>query len=436
MSLQVEKMEKNMAKLTIEVAAEDLEKAMQNAYQKAKGRISIPGFRKGKAPRKMIEQMYGKGVFLEDAVNALIPEHYSKALAECELEIVSQPTIDITQAEPGKAFIFTAEVAVKPEVTLGDYKGVEVPKTEITVTDEDVEAELKKEQEKNSRTISVEDRAAQLNDIVTIDFEGSVDGVPFDGGQATEYPLTLGSNTFIPGFEEQLVGAKVGDDVDVKVTFPEEYQAKELAGKEAIFKCAVKKIEAKELPELDDDFAKDVSEFDTLAEYKEHVKTNLEDKKADEAKRAKEDAAVDKAIENAQMDIPEAMVQLQIEELLNNFISRLQQQGLSIDQYYQFTGSDRAAMEEQLRPQAMKTIQTRLVLEKVAEVEDIQISDEKVNEEIAKMAEAYKMTAEKLNELMGDYEKEQMKKDLAVQEAVTLLADAAKVTEVVENKEA
>ena len=429
-------MEKNMAKLTIEVAAEDLEKAMQNAYQKAKGRISIPGFRKGKAPRKMIEQMYGKGVFLEDAVNALIPEHYSKALAECELEIVSQPTIDITQAEPGKAFIFTAEVAVKPEVTLGDYKGVEVPKTEITVTDEDVEAELKKEQEKNSRTISVEDRAAQLNDIVTIDFEGSVDGVPFDGGQATEYPLTLGSNTFIPGFEEQLVGAKVGDDVDVKVTFPEEYQAKELAGKEAIFKCAVKKIEAKELPELDDDFAKDVSEFDTLAEYKEHVKTNLEDKKANEAKRAKEDAAVDKVIENAQMDIPEAMVQLQIEELLNNFISRLQQQGLSIDQYYQFTGSDRAAMEEQLRPQAMKTIQTRLVLEKVAEVEDIQISDEKVNEEIAKMAEAYKMTAEKLNELMGDYEKEQMKKDLAVQEAVTLLADAAKVTEVVENKEA
>ena len=246
MSLQVEKMEKNMAKLTIEVAAEDLEKAMQNAYQKAKGRISIPGFRKGKAPRKMIEQMYGKGVFLEDAVNALIPEHYSKALAECELEIVSQPTIDITQAEPGKAFIFTAEVAVKPEVTLGDYKGVEVPKTEITVTDEDVEAELKKEQEKNSRTISVEDRAAQLNDIVTIDFEGSVDGVPFDGGQATEYPLTLGSNTFIPGFEDQLVGANTGDHVEVKVTFPEEYQAKELAGKEAVFQCDVKKVEAKE----------------------------------------------------------------------------------------------------------------------------------------------------------------------------------------------
>jgi trigger factor len=426
MSLQVEKMEKNMAKLTIEVAAEDLEKAMQNAYQKAKGRISIPGFRKGKAPRKMIEQMYGKGVFLEDAVNALIPEHYSKALAECELEIVSQPTIDITQAEPGKAFIFTAEVAVKPEVTLGDYKGVEVPKTEITVTDEDVEAELKKEQEKNSRTISVEDRAAQLNDIVTIDFEGSVDGVPFDGGQATEYPLTLGSNTFIPGFEEQLVGAKVGDDVDVKVTFPEEYQAKELAGKEAIFKCAVKKIEAKELPELDDDFAKDVSEFETLAEYKEHVKTNLEDKKANEAKRAKEDAAVDKAIENAQMDIPEAMLMTQCRQMLDDFSRRMQSQGLSMDQYFQFTGMTADKMMEDMKPQALKRIQTRLVLEKVAEVENIQPTEEEVNEEISKMAEAYKMEADKLKELLGERELEQMKKDMAVQKAVTVIADAAK----------
>ena len=426
MSLQVEKMEKNMAKLTIEVAAEDLEKAMQNAYQKAKGRISIPGFRKGKAPRKMIEQMYGKGVFLEDAVNALIPEHYSKALAECDLEIVSQPTIDITQAEPGKALIFTAEVATKPEVTLGDYKGVEVPKTEITVTDEDVEAELKKEQEKNSRTISVEDRAAQLNDIVTIDFEGSVDGVPFDGGQATEYPLTLGSNTFIPGFEEQLVGAKVGDDVDVKVTFPEEYQAKELAGKEAIFKCAVKKIEAKELPELDDDFAKDVSEFDTLAEYKEHVKTNLEDKKANEAKRAKEDAAVDKAIENAQMDIPEAMLQTQCRQMLDDFSRRMQSQGLSMDQYFQFTGMTADKMMEDMKPQALKRIQTRLVLEKVAEVENIQPTEEEVNEEISKMAEAYKMEADKLKELLGERELEQMKKDMAVQKAVTVIADAAK----------
>ena len=426
MSLQVEKMEKNMAKLTIEVSAEDVEKAMQSAYQKAKGRISIPGFRKGKAPRKMIEQMYGKGVFLEDAVNALIPEHYSKALGECELEIVSQPKIDLVQTEPGKALIFTAEVAVKPEVTLGEYKGVEVPKSEIEVTDEEVDAEVKKEQEKNSRTINVEDRAAQLNDIVTIDFEGSVDGVPFDGGQATEYPLTLGSNTFIPGFEDQLVGAKVGDDVDVKVTFPEEYQAKELAGKEAIFKCAVKKIEAKELPELDDDFAKDVSEFDTLAEYKEHVKTNLVEKKENEAKHAKEDAAVDKIIENAQMDIPEAMLETQCRQMLDDFSRRMQSQGLSMDQYFQFTGMTAEKMMEDMKPQALKRIQTRLVLEKVAEVENIQPTEEEVNEEISKMAEAYKMEADKLKELLGERELEQMKKDMAVQKAVTLLADAAK----------
>ena len=426
MSLQVEKMEKNMAKLTIEVSAEDVEKAMQSAYQKAKGRISIPGFRKGKAPRKMIEQMYGKGVFLEDAVNALIPEHYSKALGECELEIVSQPKIDLVQTEPGKALIFTAEVAVKPEVTLGEYKGVEVPKSEIEVTDEEVEAEVKKVQEKNSRTINVEDRAAQLNDIVTIDFEGSVDGVPFDGGQATEYPLTLGSNTFIPGFEDQLVGAKVGDDVDVKVTFPEEYQAKELAGKEAIFKCAVKKIEAKELPELDDDFAKDVSEFDTLAEYKEHVKTNLVEKKENEAKHAKEDAAVDKIIENAQMDIPEAMLETQCRQMLDDFSRRMQSQGLSMDQYFQFTGMTAEKMMEDMKPQALKRIQTRLVLEKVAEVENIQPTEEEVNEEISKMAEAYKMEADKLKELLGERELEQMKKDMAVQKAVTLVADAAK----------
>ena len=426
MSLQVEKMEKNMAKLTIEVSAEDVEKAMQSAYQKAKGRISIPGFRKGKAPRKMIEQMYGKGVFLEDAVNALIPEHYSKALGECELEIVSQPKIDLVQTEPGKALIFTAEVAVKPEVTLGEYKGVEVPKSEIEVTDEEVDAEVKKEQEKNSRTINVEDRAAQLNDIVTIDFEGSVDGVPFDGGQATEYPLTLGSNTFIPGFEDQLVGAKVGDDVDVKVTFPEEYQAKELAGQEAIFKCAVKKIEAKELPELDDDFAKDVSEFDTLAEYKEHVKTNLVEKKENEAKHAKEDAAVDKIIENAQMDIPEAMLETQCRQMLDDFSRRMQSQGLSMDQYFQFTGMTAEKMMEDMKPQALKRIQTRLVLEKVAEVENIQPTEEEVNEEISKMAEAYKMEADKLKELLGERELEQMKKDMAVQKAVTLVADAAK----------
>ncbi len=426
MSLQVEKLEKNMAKLTIEVPAEDLENAMQKAYLKAKNRITIPGFRKGKAPRKMIEHMYGKGVFLEDAANALIPEHYSKALEECELEIVSQPEIDVTQAEPGKAFIFTAEVAVKPEVTLGEYKGLEVPKSEIEVTDEEVAAELKKEQEKNSRTITVEDRGAENGDIVTIDFEGFIDGTAFEGGKGTDYPLTLGSGSFIPGFEDQLIGAKAEDHVEVNVTFPEEYQAAELAGKAAVFQCDVKKVETKELPELDDDFAQDVSEFDTLAEYKDDIKKNLTEKKEKEARTAKENAAVDKAIENAQMEIPDAMINTQISQMLDDFSRRMQAQGLTMEQYFQFTGMTADKMREEMKPQALKRIQTRLVLEKIAETENIQPTDDEVNEEISKMAEMYKMEADKLKELLGDRELEQMKKDMAVQKAVTLVADEAK----------
>ena len=399
---------------------------MQAAYQKAKGRISLPGFRKGKAPRKMIEQMYGKGIFLEDAANALIPEHYSKAVEECELEIVSQPEIAVTQAEPGKTFIFTAEVAVKPEVTLGEYTGVEVPKSETEVTDEDVEAELKKEQEKNSRTVTVEDRGAENGDITTIDFEGFVDGEAFEGGKGTDYPLTLGSGSFIPGFEDQLVGSKAGDHVEVKVTFPEEYQAKELAGKEAVFQCDVKKVEAKELPELDDDFAQDASEFDTLAEYKEDIKKNLTEKKEKEARAAKENAAVDKAIENAEMEIPDAMVATQTRQMLDDFARRMQSQGLTMEQYFQFTGMTAEKMQEEMKPQALKRIQTRLVLEKIAEVENIQPTQEEVDEEISKMAEAYKMEADKIKELLGDRELEQMKKDMAVQKAVTLVADEAK----------
>ena len=426
MSLQVEKMEKNMAKLTIEVSAEELDKAMQNAYLKARGKISIPGFRKGKAPRKMIEQMYGKGIFLEDAANALIPEHYSKALEECDLEIVSQPEIDVTQAEPGKAFIFTAEVAVKPEVTLGEYKGVEVPKSETEVTDEDIDAEIKKEQEKNSRTVTVEDRGAENGDITTIDFEGFVDGVAYEGGKGTDYPLTLGSGSFIPGFEDQLVGAKAGDHVEVNVTFPEEYQAAELAGKAAVFQCDVKKVETKELPELDDDFAQDVSEFDTLAEYREDVKKNLTEKKEKEARAAKENAAVDKAIENAEMEIPDAMINTQVRQMMNDFASRMQSQGLTMEQYFQFTGMTAEKMQEEMKPQALKRIQTRLVLEKIAETENIEVSEDEVNEEIGKMAEMYKMEADKLKELLGDRELEQMKKDMAVQKAVTLVADEAK----------
>ena len=425
MSLQVEKLEKNMAKLTIEVSAEDLDKAMEKAYQKQKSRISLPGFRKGKAPRKMIESMYGKGVFMEDAVNSLVPQEYSKAIADCDLEIVSQPEINVTQMEPGKALIFTADVATKPEVTLGDYKGVEVPKTEIAVTDEEVDAEVKKEQDKNSRTVVVEDRAAANGDITTIDFEGFVDGVAFDGGKGSDYALTLGSGTFIPGFEDQLVGANTGDHVEVKVTFPEEYQAKELAGKEAVFQCDVKKIETKEVPELDDEFAKDVSEFDTLAEYKEDVKKNLTEKKEKEARTAKENAAVDKAIENAQMDIPELMVQSQSRQMMDDFARRMQQQGLSMEQYFQFTGQSMDKMMEDMKPQALKRIQTRLVLEKVAEVENIQPSEEEITEEIQKMADAYKMEADKIREAIGEDGIEQLKKDLSVQKAVTLVADAA-----------
>ena len=425
MSLQVEKLEKNMAKLTIEVSAEDLDKAMEKAYQKQKSRISLPGFRKGKAPRQMIESMYGKGVFMEDAVNSLVPQEYTKALGECDLEIVSQPEINVTQMEPGKALIFTADVAVKPEVTLGDYKGVEVPKSEIAVTDEEVDAEVKKEQDKNARTVAVEDRAAANGDITTIDFEGFVDGVAFEGGKGTDYALTLGSGTFIPGFEDQLVGANTGDHVEVKVTFPEEYQAKELAGKEAVFQCDVKKIETKEVPELDDEFAKDVSEFDTLAEYKEDVKKKLTEKKEKEARTAKENAAVDKAIENAQMDIPELMTKTECRQMMDDFSRRMQQQGLSMEQYFQFTGQSMDKMMEDMKPQALKRIQTRLVLEKVAEAENIQPSEEEITEEIQKMADAYKMEADKIREAIGESGLEQMKKDMAVQKAVTVIADAA-----------
>lgn len=429
MSVQVENLEKNMAKLTIEVSAEELEKALQSAYLKQKKNISIPGFRKGKVPRAMIEKMYGAGVFYEDAANALIPQAYSEAARESGLDIVSQPEIHVEQIEKGKSFIFTAEVAVKPEVTLGEYKGVAVPKSNTEVTEEEVEAALKKEQEKNSRTISVEDRGAENGDIVTIDFEGSVDGEAFQGGSGKDYPLTLGSGTFIPGFEDQLVGAKVDDVVDVHVTFPEDYNSEELKGKAAVFKCTVHKIETKELPELDDDFAKDVSEFDTLEEYKADIRQDLQKKKEEEAKREKENAAVDKAVANAQMEIPDAMLNTQAAQMVDNFARRLSAQGMSMEQYMQYTGQTAAALQEQMKPQALKQIQTRLVLEKVAETENIQVSDERLEEEIQKMAKMYNMEADKLKELLGDAEKKQMREDLAVQEAVTFLADNAVETE-------
>ncbi len=426
MSLQLEKLEKNMAKLTIEVPAEEFEKAIQEAYQKDKNRITLPGFRKGKAPRKMIEKMYGAGVFYEDAANILIPRAYDEALKECEETIVSRPTIDITQIEAGKPFIFTAEVALKPEVTLGEYKGVEVPKTEIQVTDEEIQAEVDKERENNSRTIDVDDRGVEKGDLIKLDFDGSVDGVPFQGGKAEDYPLTVGSGSFIPGFEDQLIGAKIGEEMEVKVTFPEDYHAEDLKGKEAVFKCTVKAIQVKELPEADDEFAKDVSEFDTMAEYREDIKKNLTEKKEAVAKREKETAAVAKAVENAQMEIPDAMVDEQVRRMADDFTRRMESQGITMQQYMQFTGMDADKLLEQMKPEALKRIQNSLVLEAVAKAENIEISDERLDEEIAKMAESYKMEADKLKELMGDYEKEQMKNDLAIQAAVDLVRDSAK----------
>lgn len=425
MSLQVEKLEKNMAKLTIEVSAEELEKAIQGAYLKNKNKINIPGFRKGKAPRKMIEQMYGKEVFYEDAANALIPEAYEKALEECTEEIVSSPKVDVTQLEAGKPFIFTAEVALKPEVTLGTYKGVKVAKAEVEVTDAEVDAEIEKEREKNSRTVSVTDRAVKDGDMTVIDFEGFVDGVAFEGGKGENYPLTIGSGAFIPGFEEALIGTEIGVETDVNVTFPEEYQAEELAGKPAVFKCTVKEIKEKELPELNDEFAGEVSEFETLAEYKEDVKKKLAEKKETEAKNMKEDAVVDAIIAEAQMEIPDAMVETQQRQMVEDFAQRIQSQGITMDQYMQFTGVTAAKLMDQVKPQALKRIQSRLVLEAVVAAEKMEATEEEFEAEVAKMAEAYKMEADKVKELLGENGKKQVMEDICIGKAVELVVDSA-----------
>lgn len=428
MSLQVEKLEKNMAKLTIEVPAEELDKAIESAYRKNKNKISIPGFRKGKAPRKMIEQMYGKEVFYEDAANALIPESYEKALEECTEDIVSSPKIDVVQIEAGKSFIFTAEVALKPEVTLGKYKGVKVDKADLDVTDEEVDAEISKERERNARTITVEDRAVQDGDMTVIDFEGFVDGVAFEGGKGENYPLTIGSGAFIPGFEEALVGAEIGKETDVNVTFPEDYQASELAGKAAVFKCTVKEIKHKELPELDDEFASEVSEFDTLAEYKEDVKKKLGEKKAADAKSAKEDAVIDAIIEDAKMEIPDAMVETQQRQMIEDFAQRIQSQGLSMEQYMQFTGLTPAALLDQVKPQALKRIQSRLVLEAVVAAENMEASEEEFEEEVKTMGEAYQMEADKVKELLGENGKKQVMEDICIKKAVEFVVENAKET--------
>ena len=424
MSLQVEKLEKNMAKLTIEVPAEELEAAIEQAYQKNKGRIQIPGFRKGKVPRKLIEQMYGKSFFYEDAANALIPEAYEKAVEECTETIVSSPKIDVTQIEAGKPFIFTAEVALKPDVTLGQYKGVEVPAADTAVTDEEVDADLNQQRENNSRMVTV-DRAVEDGDIAVIDYEGSVDGVAFEGGKGENYSLAIGSHSFIDNFEEQLIGKKAGEEVDVNVTFPEEYHAKELAGKPALFKVSVKEVKEKQLPELDDEFASEVSDFETLAEYKEDIRKKLGEKKEEDAKRAKEDAAVEAVVAQAQMEIPDAMVETQQRQMLDDFAQRLQMQGMSLDLYCQYTGQTQASMLESVKPQALKRIQSRLVLEAVAAAEGIVASEEDYENEVKRMADNYKMEADKVKEIMGENGKKQIMEDLAVSKAADFVRDNA-----------
>ena len=425
MSLKVENLEHNMAKLTIEVSAEEFEEAIKHAYVKNKNKINIHGFRKGKAPQAMIEKMYGAGIFYEDAANELIPKAYDAEIENCDLDLVSQPKIDVVQIEKGKPFIFTAEVAVKPEVTLGAYEGVEVPKTEINVTDEEVDAEVDKEREKNSRTTTVEDRGVENGDMIKLDFDGSVDGVAFDGGKAENYDLTVGSGSFIPGFEEQLVGVKAGEEKEVKVTFPEDYHAKDLAGKEAVFKCKVNEIKVKELPEANDEFAQDVSEFDTLAEYKEDLKKKLTERKEAAAKNAKEAAAVEAAVANAEMDIPYAMVDGQVRQMANDFARRIQSQGLTVDQYFQFTGMTAEKLMDQMKPEALKRIKNSLVLEAIAAKENFEIAEEKIEEELKKMSEAYKMEVDKIKEALGESGLDQMKAELKIQAAVDFIRDKA-----------
>ena len=427
MSLQVEKLEKNMAKLTIEVPAEEFDAAIKNAYNKNKNKFSIPGFRKGKAPLSMLEKMYGAGIFYEDAANEVIDASYPKAAEESKEEIVSTPEIKVTQIEKGKAFIYEATVALKPEVTLGEYKGVEVKKAEAVVTDEDVENELTAARKKNGRLIDVEDGTIEDGDNTIIDFTGYIDDKTFDGGAGTDYPLVIGSHSFIEGFEDQLIGKKKGETCDVNVTFPAEYHADELAGKPAKFVVTIKEVKRNELPELNDEFASEVSDFDTLDEYKADIRKKLQEKKEQDAKVENENNVIEKVVENAQMELPQPMVDTQAREMVENYARRLQSQGLNINDYMKYTGMTPEKLMEQMRPEAEKRIKTRLVLEKVVEVENVEVSDEKLDEQINEIAASYKLEGAKLKEMMGEREKEQIREDLKVQAAIDLLVEQAKL---------
>lgn len=426
MSFKVEQLEeKNMVKLVIEATCEEFEIGLEKAYQKNKNNINVQGFRKGKAPRKMIEKLYGQEIFFEDAANAIIPEAYAAAAEECGLDIVSQPKIDVAQLEKGKPFIFTAEVAVKPEVELGEYKGVEVAKVDATVSEEELNAEMDKVREQNSRTIEAQDRAVQDGDITIIDFEGFVDGEAFDGGKGENYSLTIGSHSFIDTFEEQLIGKNLNEDFEVNVTFPEDYHVPTLMGKEAVFKGVVKEIKFKELPELDDDFAQDVSDFDTLDEYKEDLKTKLTADKEKEAQSKKESEVIAKIVENSKLDLPEAMIQTQVRQMAEDFAQRLQQQGLSVEQYFQYTGLTSEKLFDDMRPEAEKRIKNRLVLEAIVKAENIEATEAELEEELTKMAELYKMEIEKIKEFMGENESKQIKEDIAIQKAITIITESS-----------
>ena len=426
MSVKVEKLEKNMAKLTIEVDETEVENALQQSYMKQKNQISVPGFRKGKVPRAMIEKMYGPEVFYQDAINIMIPNAYDKAVEECEEDIVSSPEIDVVSIKKGEPFVFTAQVALKPPVELGKYKGVTVEKTDITVTDEDVDKAIEKERENNARNIEVTDRPVKDKDMIVLDFEGFVDGVAFEGGKGEDHPLTIGSGAFIPGFEDQLIGAKIGEETQVKVTFPDDYQAKELASKDAVFKCTVKEIKEKELPELDDEFASEVSEFDTLDEYKADVRKNLEEAKEKEAKEEKEAKVIEAIVEASKMEIPEAMITTQQDQMVDEFAQRMSMQGLSMDQYYQFTGASKERLLEQVRPQAEQRIKSRLVLEAIAKAENITASDEDVEKELQTMADVYQMELDKVKEMMPPKSLEGIKEDIVVRKAAEFAVDNAK----------